>query len=289
MDTRSRRVLLAAVVAVLALAAAAATIDSTVSPPGGGAHPPGPSPTTGDATASDAAPCVPWLATPLPALALVGGVALGTVLANRRFGRFGAVTFAVGVGLPTLGLYAAVTACVTEGLGRRPGERLGPIPVGTPADGGVFDPGIPPAVLGLAVLTGLALVGVLLVLARRGGRGDRPAGSDDDAGEAAARVAGAAADRLAAGGDVETEIHRAWREMAAHLDVARPATSTPGEFAEAAVAAGLPPDAVTELTALFEQVRYGGVEATTDLEARARAALARIEAGTVDERGAADG
>jgi hypothetical protein len=65
--------------------------------------------------------------------------------------------------------------------------------------------------------------------------------------------------------------------MTEALDVDRPASSTPAEFASAAVAAGVDEEPIDELTAVFERVRYGGEDATADRERRAVAALRRIE------------
>ena len=90
-------------------------------------------------------------------------------------------------------------------------------------------------------------------------------------------AAGAAADRIDADADVSNEVFRAWREMTRHLRVDRPAASTPAEFADAAVDAGMDPEDVGELTGLFEAVRYGGETATDERARRARAALRRIE------------
>jgi len=89
------------------------------------------------------------------------------------------------------------------------------------------------------------------------------------AGEAAARIESA---------DGDNEVYRAWREMTEALDVDRPASATPAEFATAAVAAGVAEEPVAELTEVFEQVRYGGADPTDERERRAAAALRQIEA-----------
>ena len=118
------------------------------------------------------------------------------------------------------------------------------------------------------------------------------AGGDDEAdGEAAAdpstaeeppeldaigRAAGEAADRIESS-DADNEVYRAWRDMTDVLDVDRPASSTPAEFATAAVDAGVDEEPVTALTEVFERVRYGGEDATDDRERRAVEALRRIE------------
>ncbi|MEF8843019.1 MAG: DUF4129 domain-containing protein [Haloarculaceae archaeon] len=134
----------------------------------------------------------------------------------------------------------------------------------------------------LLVLFGLVLVGAAAVVFRL--TGDDVA--EADAEEAAApapdvaavgRAAGRAADRIEAEADVENAVFRAWREMTDGLDVANPASSTPSEFAVAAVDAGMDREDVTELTELFEAVRYGGLDADEDREHRAVDALRRIE------------
>jgi hypothetical protein len=101
--------------------------------------------------------------------------------------------------------------------------------------------------------------------------------------DALGRAAGRAADRIETGTDAENEVYRAWVEMTRHLDVDHPESSTPAEFAAAAVDAGLDPDDVDELTRQFEAVRYGGDEPTTERERRAIEALRRIEAEYADD------
>lgn len=142
----------------------------------------------------------------------------------------------------------------------------------------------------LIVLVGLAVIGVLVAtVAMRGLDSDSdavgpeeptPATSSVEATELA-RIAGSTADRLAetdtADGALENEVYRAWRQMTAHLDVDAPATSTPGEFAVAAIDAGLDPDDVHALTTLFEEVRYGERPATPAREEAAIETLRRIE------------
>jgi hypothetical protein len=68
------------------------------------------------------------------------------------------------------------------------------------------------------------------------------------------------------------------------LDVDEPSSTTPGEFATAAVAAGLGRSDVDELTRLFEDVRYGSTEPSEDLEARALAVFRRIESRYADQQ-----
>ncbi|MEZ3142451.1 DUF4129 domain-containing protein [Halobaculum sp. MBLA0143] len=150
---------------------------------------------------------------------------------------------------------------------------------------------------GEAVSTPTAILGVLLVLAIAGSAvllirsAAQEQDEADEDGEttsasrqaAVGQVAGAAADRLEADANVDNEVYRAWREMTTHLDVDRPRSSTPAEFAAAAVEAGIDREDATELTALFEEVRYGGEEVTDDRERRAVAALRNVEAVYADE------
>jgi len=108
--------------------------------------------------------------------------------------------------------------------------------------------------------------------------GESAAETDTDT-AALGEIAGRAADRIEtdSSGDSENEVYRAWREMTAQLDTETPETTTPREFQQAAVEAGMAPDDVRELTRLFERVRYGGESATADREERAVQVLRRIE------------
>ncbi len=163
-------------------------------------------------------------------------------------------------------------------------------PAGPPGGGESSDPSTLP--LPLLALLGVALAGVALVVWQvRGRRGNE---EPDDAAEpegdaraaAVGRAAGRAADRLEEGG-ADNEVYRAWREMTDLLDVEDPETSTPGEFADAAVDAGLGGEAVHELTRLFEDVRYGDAPPGAS-EDRAADVFRRIEAQyaeAVDENG----
>jgi len=139
----------------------------------------------------------------------------------------------------------------------------------------------PAAVLGVVAV---AVVAAALTLRRASGSVDETAESAGEGAdahtEAAAAAAGRAADAVEAAdgdeSDLSNAVYRAWYEMTAALDVADPETATPGEFADAARAAGLDPDAVADLTAVFEAVRYGD-EPVADHEERALAALRQIE------------
>lgn len=96
-----------------------------------------------------------------------------------------------------------------------------------------------------------------------------------------AEIAGEAADRIeereADDDKLENEVYRAWRQMTEHLEVAAPETSTPGDFAREAIAAGMSTDDVMALTELFEEVRYGDRYPTDERERAAVETLRNIE------------
>ena len=141
----------------------------------------------------------------------------------------------------------------------------------------------PSLLFGLVLVLGIAAAVVLLFVSTGSDEAEPPPADEDPASRPAdvaaiARAAGRAADRIAAAEtDVENEVFRAWVEMTDHLAVAHPESSTPAEFADAAVEAGMGVDDVRELTTLFEEVRYGEANATGAREERALAALRRIE------------
>lgn len=151
---------------------------------------------------------------------------------------------------------------------------------------------LPSTLLLLVGILGIAVVVVAGVWVVRSGEGDDAehelvdaTGEDEAEGQpdpadldAVAAAAGRAADRIQAESPVDNEIFRAWVEMTGHLPVARPDTSTPREFEQAAVEAGFDAEPVGELTDLFESVRYGRESVTDDREARAVEALRRVEA-----------
>ncbi|KKF38992.1 hypothetical protein FK85_32195, partial [Halorubrum saccharovorum] len=159
-----------------------------------------------------------------------------------------------------------------EGRGRRRGRRWG--------EGAASAPELLFVLLVIAALA--ASVGVLLLAGGddeatpgAGAAEDDPEDSEPDL-TAVGRTAGEAADRIEES-DAENEVYRAWRDMTTVLDVDRPASSTPAEFAAAAVDAGVDEEPVATLTEVFERVRYGGEDATDDRERRAVEALRRIE------------
>ncbi|QSG04627.1 DUF4129 domain-containing protein [Halapricum desulfuricans] len=140
---------------------------------------------------------------------------------------------------------------------------------------------VPPVVFGAFGLALLVLVGAIYRYSA-GGTDLTVEGETGESGEpssvqAVGEAAGQAADRLDSDGELENAIYRAWREMADALEVSSPRTTTPEEFAEVAVDAGMSREDVRELTRLFEDVRYGDTRPTPERERRAQDALRRIQ------------
>ena len=302
---------LLALLAVVALGVAAATLDSAVTVDGGGGFGGGveggagptddpdeisPSETPGSPLVLTLPPiCYPVLRRP-PALLLLAGTLLTIgALAYRETGsRFAASVVAGTVGFPVGVLWYGLSKCrdpatadaLDVGLA---GEEEGLLPAGggggSGLAGGSGNVSTPEAAFVAVVI--LAVVVSLLALVAAAGDDDASSGSggraepepdpaDPDL-AAVARTAGRAADRIE--GDAgDNGVYRAWREMTEALDVDRPASATPAEFATAAVEAGVDEGPVSELTEVFERVRYGGADPTDDRERRAAAALRRIEA-----------
>lgn len=114
---------------------------------------------------------------------------------------------------------------------------------------------------------------------------DEPGSDQVSTAESAAvgEAAGRAADRIETDTSLSNAIYSAWQEMTDPLNLPRE-TTTPGEFADAAIASGMTPEDVDELTELFEATRYGGIDASEKRERRALSALRRIEREYAGER-----
>ena len=301
---------LLALLAVVALGAAAATLDSAVSLGsggfGGGGDAPGttgdgageagvsPSP-SGEAVVSLPVVCYDVLREP-PALLLLVGIVAG--FAGLAYwdtnSMFAAAAVAASIGFPLGAVWWLLSICrpldaefdFAIGIG---GTDEGLLPEGSEGGaglgGGEGAASAPELLFVLVVL--VALVASLAVLFAAGGDdeakpGDAAVAEDDPDGNgpdlgAVGRTAGEAADRIEESSDADNEVYRAWRDMTEVLDVDRPASSTPAEFAAAAVEAGVDEEPVTDLTAVFERVRYGGEDPTEERERRAVEALRRIE------------
>ncbi|MFC7324846.1 DUF4129 domain-containing protein [Halorubrum rutilum] len=300
---------LLALLAVVALGVAAATLDSAVSLGGGGlggggdAGGPGgqsadlgasPAPSGGGALSIPPA-CYEFLREP-PALLAFAAVLFGLAAFVYRDTGSGLAAGAVvgSLGVPTAALGWLLSACrpVDEGVEFALGaaaDEGGFLPEGGGglggAGGGEGTASAPELLFALVVVA--ALVASVAVLLGAGGDDeptDGEAAAESDGGDepgdpdlrAVGRTAGAAADQIERS-DADNEVYRAWRDMTEALDVERPASSTPAEFAAAAVDAGVDEEPVADLTAVFERVRYGGEEATAERERRAVEALRRIE------------
>jgi hypothetical protein len=235
---------------------------------------------------------------PVLAAVLLGGVGLFAGV-KRRYDTVAAVGVSSMVGL--VGVLAAfVLSCPTRGRSERDstGAGINESASGESAAGNVAQI-VTETPVWLVVLVAVLAVGVAVVAASTRGRigavvgavraspgdDDEEGTTDEETVAAVGRVAGRAADRIETGVDVENEVYRAWRSMTDHLDVDRPDSATPAEFAAAATDAGFDPADVNELTELFETVRYGGEAATAERERRAVAALRRIESEAAAETG----
>ena len=206
--------------------------------------------------------------------------------------------FLVGMAKITLAL-GVLVAIITAGLmlsdfgmEQESAEPEGEPPTeGEPGDGGSDSGSEAPEVSGplivvaIVLLTALAGVGWILWNRHRTGSDIADESADETTTDLVGSVAGETADRIEAddGGSLENEVFRAWREMTNLLSVDNPETSTPGEFAVAAIHAGFGREEVTELTTLFETVRYGDVDASATDERRAVEILRRVEAAATEQ------
>ncbi|SIQ88822.1 protein of unknown function [Haladaptatus litoreus] len=303
MDSDTARPLVVALLCVLAIALAAATLNTAVTTDGGGG---GIGFGTGSSFGSEDAenspsrngtergglstpfefPCYPVLSSPAAIALILGLFFLAVGIGYRRLGALGAIAVVGPVGIPLLLLHALLTACEAPTFDG-PSSALPNSSNSTLPGGGSLGSGdgatsmLTPSVA-LFVILGIALLGALVLLVKSSSGTELEPQSSDEAPDeediaAVGRAAGDAADRIESDASVENEVYRTWREMTTHLDVSDPKSSTPGEFAAAAMDAGIAREDVTELTNIFEEVRYGGEDATGERETRAVAALRRIE------------
>ncbi|MGC3996047.1 MAG: DUF4129 domain-containing protein [Anaeromyxobacter sp.] len=219
------------------------------------------------------------LSTPTWAVALLGLLALAVVaLAGWRALR-SLDPRSVARGLVRGALVVAATgvalALLLQRLPRGPAPPS-PAPLPTPPPLVHAPPGEAPSLLRWLVAAGLAALA--LALAARLLRPRPPdarqallaqlAGEADQAGRAL---------RTGGGGDV---IIACWAAMAAAVAAAwrveRPEATTAHEFAAQLAALGLPRAPVEELTALFEEARYGAARLAPPQQARALSCLAKV-------------
>lgn len=233
---------------------------------------------------------------------VVGGVGLVLERVRRVDATTGSVrprliVLGLAIVFGVLGVVLVAVRVFEDGSGPRRQDGVGgpllqgsPDAVATPAGPGA---GVVLGVLAAVVLTGTILATYRLLRARATSAvdasatadDDPPTAADDDGRDDVGQAAARAADHLSGSGKpAENDVMRAYRELEAVVPVSRSATTTPREFAAAATDAGVDPDAVRELTALFETVRYGDREPTAELGGRAVAALERIEADAPNRR-----
>ncbi|MFB6296856.1 MAG: DUF4129 domain-containing protein [Halobacteriales archaeon] len=289
MDRRTVEIIVVALIAVAVVSIAASTLDSTTETSdgtglggtngSGSSILPGLSPNT---SASIGGPNPPgWL---LSLISVIGIISALWYMWNEPLETLRILVLMTVIFVGLVWLARVLSNVLGEAGGDSGGGLLGD-GIGIRSDGATSasDPTLPAASVELLVLVvlGIALVGVVLRLS------ENPASRDavEEPGEASeggepgsiGRAAGEAADRIDADAAVDNEIYRAWVEMTDLLDVEHPDTSTPEDFADAAVDAGMRPADVEELTDLFRTVRYGPEGATPGREQRAVEALRRIE------------
>lgn len=211
--------------------------------------------------------------TSLVALTFLGIVAL----VFRRTNFSAALLFGWTTLPPTALAYFLLTNCASGSGPAGPSDGRPGVPGGEVALDVAVD--VPPwALLGVA---GVVLVGAVGMMYRSMSEEDVVVPSEDiddepDLDEFAA-AAGRAADRIEEHSvDVDNAVYRAWVEMTDLIEVDNPDVYSPGEFAETAVALGMDESDVSELTELFNEVRYGDRDASAR-EDRAVSVLRRIE------------
>jgi hypothetical protein len=316
-DRRTLRAAIVALLVVLAVGVAAATLNSTLQsgdsldPGSGGAPTGGSGPGEGSQpnlsgnlseSAGDASAqlCIPGFQTTAFKLGyLAFWVGLGGILFWRLSSRYLATFVFVGVTIQLAALYTVFAGLcgrdIREEVVRNatdlPDETAGQLAEQIGRSGGEAGAFISsnPILTAFIILAAVGLLVGLAVLYTEEGRALLGAGPmtedepdfeeeyDAHALRMLGQAAGAAADRIDESGDADNEVYRAWREMTEHIEVDHPEASTPGEFASAAIDAGMDRTDVVELRAVFEEVRYGGLPATAEAERRAVSALRNIE------------
>jgi len=242
--------------------------------------------------------CVAAAKNPLVVLGVLAAFASLLAYVYRAYGQVEMLALAMLVLVLLFFAYSALAVCPPtedEPAPNRSGgtqndtNRTSAGPSGASGTGG--DDGrtrdLPLALVAVVAVLAVAAVGVVLVTREDAADDDpfdalaadeaEPEPEDAVDVDVLAAAAGRAADRIEDADDVDNEIYRAWVEMTEYIDVEHPESSTPGEFAAAAVDAGIDRDDVVELTDRFERVRYGHTAPTAEREARARDALRRIE------------
>lgn len=289
-DRRTVGVVIVGVLGALALAFAAATLTSPAAQGGGSLV------STGDGSPAlfqpdetldpDPGPLPepgPVLQAILVGLFVFTGLVSVYLLSIRDLVNIVIAVFVAGLGFWLL--MALLSALVGPGGDIGSGEDTG---AGLPSGSGGFGPltgeaaPTSPLLLGaIGVVAVLALV-ILFGLSTDEPSPEQESEPDDEVppetltpvGAAAGRAADKLADQTTS---TSNAVYRAWVDMTEALDVQNRQSTTPGEFAEAAIEAGMKPRDVEALTQLFEDVRYGDAAVSDERERQATDALRRIE------------
>lgn len=203
--------------------------------------------------------CVELLRGPLAIVATIGAAILLFAGIYRRYNA--ATTLLVGSGVvpAVFATYFFLTNCATA-LGGNTNTRSFDNPV---SGGGLVEaPSVPTWMLGVGLVGVVAVAAVTLYSVTGEDETYYPAEEDEDLDEPDAAdfaaAAGRAADRIEEGNvPVDNAVYRAWYEMTMLLDIPNPETSSPMDFADAAIELSFDEGDVTELTELFNEVRYG--------------------------------
>ena len=205
--------------------------------------------------------CIRPLDSGLGMLAYFGAAGLVLYAIYRRYTASVAMLSAYALTPFLLIGYFAATACADAGE-FVDDDDAGTLPDGYERLGEEVIPALDVSPIVIAVIFGIALVGAIIMFVSASGDEEFDIDEDEAIEDAdmsdIGRTAGAAADRLEErNADVDNEVYRAWYEMTQMLDVSDPETSTPGEFAAAAISIGMQREHVENITELFEEVRYG--------------------------------
>jgi len=227
--------------------------------------------------------------------AIYFGAFLGVMYLIKRAYSFGAAILGMYAVAPVAftAYFLGTARCVSVDTGGSGGNGVADTIAGV-AGSSLLSPDVSPVLI--VAVFGVALIAVGAVLFRASGdqtvttlgEEEDETGEQPDVADLAA-AAGEAAERLQEhDADVDNEVYRAWWEMTSLLNVPKPDSATPGEFAEAAIEAGLDETHVDDLTTLFEEVRYGRRDPESR-EERAIAVFEDIEAEYGDAGGGDDG
>ena len=221
----------------------------------------------GDPDAPELIPqiCVEALESGLVVAGIVAFILGVTALTYLRVGFTASMFVFYILGLPALLAYGVLTQCGPP-LGNGEGG-LDQIFADTIGDvGGTMTTVQPPLTVVIGVTLLFALVAIAALLSATGSQDidvlEPPTHAEPADLERFARAAGRAADRIEQyDADVDNAVYEAWAEMTGVLAIESPETASPREFAGAAVDAGMHAEDVEQLTTLFEEVRYGNMDA----------------------------